>query len=349
MTEDWINSVLHGDAVERLGDLPSNSVHVGVTSPPYFQQRDYGHDGQIGSERTIDEYVDNLVDVMEEVAHVLRDDGSFFLNLGDKYVNRERQLVPGRVAWEIRSRTPFLIRNDIIWDKEGRKPDPAGDRRGRAHEHVYHLVLSDDYWYDETVTGGGHTDVVTAPTASSSVDHLAVYSEELVEELLEGVCPGEVCGECGCPYRRKCVPIPRPFADPERTQAQRAAELYEDSELTHEHISAVQSVGISDVGKAAQTEDGAGRNTEDVQELAREAKEVLGGYYREFTMIERIPKGWEQVCDCSAESCGPIVLDPFAGSGTTLEVAKDRGHRYVGVDINEEYVELTRNAVAGAD
>jgi len=82
-----------GDALERLRKMRNESVHCCVTSPPYYGLRDYGVDGQIGLEETPDDYVANLVDVFREVRRVLRDDGTFWLNLGDSYAaNRPYQV-----------------------------------------------------------------------------------------------------------------------------------------------------------------------------------------------------------------------------------------------------------------
>ena len=78
-------TILQGDCLERLKALPDGSVHCCVTSPPYWGLRDYGVDGQIGLEKTPDEYVAKMVAVFGEVKRVLRDDGTLWLNLGDSY------------------------------------------------------------------------------------------------------------------------------------------------------------------------------------------------------------------------------------------------------------------------
>ncbi len=338
-----MNQIRHGDAAHELSKVDNESVHCIITSPPYWNQRDYGHDEQIGQEDGVESYISSLTEIAEECYRVLRDDGSFLLNVGDTYTSKERNLIPFKIAQRLSEEVGFVLRQDCIWKKDHAKPDPATDRRATEHEYVFHFTKQRDYWYDETVCDGDHTSVVTAPTASSNLDHLAVYSEQLVEELLEGVVPPEVCDECGCPYVRDFERVPRPFADPDRQQARRAHELYDESGLTQEHIEAVQAVGISDVGKAVETEDGAGRNTDEVAELACEAKEVLGGYYREFTMVEKIPTGWRQQCSCNAGSVGGVVCDPFVGSGTTTKVARQQGYRYLGIDINGENAETARN------
>ena len=78
-------SVLHGDCRDVLRTLPDESVHCVVTSPPYFGLRDYGVVGQIGLEPTPDAFVSEMVAVFREAKRVLRQDGTFWLNLGDCY------------------------------------------------------------------------------------------------------------------------------------------------------------------------------------------------------------------------------------------------------------------------
>ena len=79
------NTIYTGDAFEVLPELPAESVHMVMTSPPYFALRDYGVDGQIGLEDSLEEYIDKLVAVGDALRRVLRDDGSWWLNLGDSY------------------------------------------------------------------------------------------------------------------------------------------------------------------------------------------------------------------------------------------------------------------------
>jgi len=337
-----------GDVLTELCEIPDESVHVICTSPPYYSQRDYDTGGQIGNEATVEEYIETLMEVFSECCRILRDDGSFILNIGDTYTNKERNMIPFRVASRLRENTDFLLRQDLVWEKAHPKPDPATDRRTNAHEYVFHLTKQRDYWYDETVCDGDHTSVITQPTATSQLDHVAVYSEDFVHAALTGITPWNVCTSCGTPYEREYDRIPRPFADPDRDHAQRAQELYEQSSLTEDHIEAIQAVGISDVGKATRTEDGAGRNTESIQQRASEAKEVLGGYYREFTMVERHPVGWSQQCDCEAETGCAVVCDPFVGSGTTAVVAQKLGCQYLGIDINEDYIATARERVGAS-
>jgi len=339
------NTLVTGDAVDVLSQYPDASIHTIVTSPPYWTQREYGNDDGIGNEDTLWAYRDNLTEVLDQCYRVLRDDGSLLLNIGDTYKNKELQGVPDAVARYQHDVGNWRCRQKLIWVKPHTKPDPATDRRSVTHEYIFHLTKGSEYWYDESVADGDHTSVINAPTANSSGEHTAVFSEALVEKLLDGVAPPKVCADCGTPYERRYENIPRPFADPDRTQAQRALEIYEDSSLTQTHIDAIRAVGISDVGKAVETEDGSGNNTDDVEQRAREAKVVLGGYYREFTMVERIPDGYQPQCGCERNVVGGIICDPFVGSGTTCAVAKQQGYRYLGIDCKQLFIESAKERV----
>ena len=77
--------ILTGDALEQLKTLPDQSVNCFVTSPPYYNLRDYGVDGQIGLERAPEEYIQKLVEVFREARRVLRDDGTLWINIADSY------------------------------------------------------------------------------------------------------------------------------------------------------------------------------------------------------------------------------------------------------------------------
>jgi len=79
--------IVYGDVREKLREIPDNTFHACITSPPYWGMRDYGHKGQIGAEKTLPEYVASLVDCFREVRRVLRNDGTFWLNIANTYTS----------------------------------------------------------------------------------------------------------------------------------------------------------------------------------------------------------------------------------------------------------------------
>jgi DNA modification methylase len=141
-------TILQGDVREKLAELPDASVQCVVTSPPYWGLRDYGVPGQLGLEKTPDEYVANMVAVFRDVRRVLRDDGTLWLNLGDCYAkDKNRVMVPARVALALQSDGWFL-RDEIVWHKPRTTPNSFRDRTVSAHEMLYLLTKSAKYYFD---------------------------------------------------------------------------------------------------------------------------------------------------------------------------------------------------------
>ena len=170
-----------GDVREVLKQLPSESVHCCVTSPPYWGLRDYGVPGQLGLEPAPEEYVANMVEVFREVRRALRKDGTLWLNLGDTYSQdtkwggksdhknytsvaggyqtcrnlrtnsglKPKDLVgiPWRVAFALQA-DGWWLRSDIVWSKPNAMPESVENRPTKAHEYVFLLAKSEKYFYD---------------------------------------------------------------------------------------------------------------------------------------------------------------------------------------------------------
>ena len=416
MTDDideWLNDIHVGDARETLADLPESSVHMMMTSPPYFGLRDYDADGQIGLEDSLDEYISELVGVFREVRRVLRPDGAAWLNLGDSYAQtgsgqpadsykestdapeprgdsfgrKNKMLVPHRVAIALQE-DGWIVRNDCTWVKPNPMPSSVKDRLNTTTEQVFYLRPQPDGWFDldairephQTAehhlkyhsdggnfnkwdergsdsglssSSGVHPagknpgDVFEVTTKPFPEAHFAVYPPELCETPIKATCPPQVCVDCGAPYERRAVDddtIPMPNTD--REQGRRALERFEKSDLSHQHLRAMRAVGFTDAGQAQEVYDGHGNNDKAVERLAAEAKDVLGGYAREFLGEDRTDTEWVQGCDCDTDATAPgIALDPFAGAGTTARVAKDLGRRFIGIDLNPDYVAMAQKRV----
>jgi DNA modification methylase len=174
MTVPW--TLLHGDAEAQLATLPAASVQMVCTSPPYFQQRDYGSAGQIGREPTVTAYIDRLVAVFRAVHRVVRDDGTLWLVIGDSYAVSGRggggkqdtnagSLVPWRrtasagvgpkqligVPWRLAfalQAEGWILRSEVIWSKPAPMPESVQDRPTRAHETLFLFAKRERYVYN---------------------------------------------------------------------------------------------------------------------------------------------------------------------------------------------------------
>jgi DNA modification methylase len=215
-------SILAGDARNVLSNMAKESFQCVVTSPPYFWQRDYGVDGQIGMEPTIDNYVNSLCDTMDVVKDVLHKAGLLFLNLGDTYYSAKgkpqgtdkkhggRRLkvlravdtnglgvpkktiigIPWRVAIEMISRG-WILRSPIIWKRDGSIPEPnARDRPWRTHEMLFMFSKSRTYHFSrKALAEYKEEDVWTIPTRSKAGRaHTAVFPPALVQRCLKIGC-----------------------------------------------------------------------------------------------------------------------------------------------------------------
>jgi site-specific DNA-methyltransferase (adenine-specific) len=139
--------ILHGDARTALAALPSAQIQCIVTSPPYYRQRDYGDHGQLGQEQTPDEYILKLTAIFRECHRVLREDGTLWLNLGDKYLDGRLLGIPWRVALALVA-DGWILRSDIIWHKPNAMPSSVKNRPTSDHEYIFMFSKGVDYYYN---------------------------------------------------------------------------------------------------------------------------------------------------------------------------------------------------------
>lgn len=144
--------LVQGDVIEQLKLLPRKSVQCCITSPPYWKQRDYGVEGQIGQEDLPEQYIKQLCTVCMEIYWVLKDDGIFWLNIGDSHLQEEFGMfkkgnlagVPWKVAFQLQQMGWSLIQ-DIIWHKTNAMPMSLKKRCVPAHEYIFMLTKSLNY------------------------------------------------------------------------------------------------------------------------------------------------------------------------------------------------------------
>ena len=225
-TKKGFNWTLYkGDAHAVLkNQIKHNSVDCIVTSPPYFWLRDYGYDGQIGLEDTIDDYISNIVGVMDEAKKTLKKSGLLFLNIGDTYYSgkgesqgvdkksRKRRFglravdksggmgiglkpksligIPLRIATEMISKG-WVLRSTIIWYRKHALPEAVKDRPRRSYEFVYMFAKDKKYFFNRNPLLEAEQEDMWTITARPKANDLgtAPYPDQLVERCLEIGCP----------------------------------------------------------------------------------------------------------------------------------------------------------------
>ena len=298
-------TLLQGDCLEVMKQIPDKKIQCCVTSPPYFGLRDYGCEDQIGLEQTPIEYINKLVDVFREVKRILRDDGTIWLNLGDSYYNyrpgkgqklpkqslannkqdlpevcsrrgnkliglKEKDLIgiPWRVAFALQS-DGWYLRQDIIWHKPNPMPESVKDRCTKAHEYIFLLSKNPKYYFDN--------DAIKEPTVTK-----------------------------------------------DNSNRQRDATKLNNT------------TGRTRMGGLVKN-DYDFKNKRSVWTVT--TKPFKGAHFAVF------PTNLIEPCILAGCPEEGVVLDPFMGSGTTGVVALKHNRKFIGCELNSDYINIARNRI----
>ena len=303
-----------GDALTVLKTLPDESVHCCVTSPPYWGLRDYGCDGQIGLEQTPEEYVARMVEVFREVRRVLREDGTCWVNLGDSYCGPPKGN-PG-VRGNINGGKRDGANNDlgsVAVDKSslpGLKPKDLVGIPWR----VAFALQSDGWWLRQDI-------IWHKPNPMpESVRDRCTKAHEYVFLLTKSAR-----------YYYDAEAVKEPFADERQGNPGRY-------KWKHGAIG-IAGGGPNSLHKGDGIVDGwnadrkaTGRNRRSVWTIT--TKPYSGAHFAVM------PPDLVEPCILAGCPEGGIVLDPFAGSGTTLYVANKLGRLAIGIELNPQYITL---------
>jgi len=320
---------IHGNALDVLKTFPAESIDCCITSPPYWGKRQYDAAG-IGLEEDYKDYVRSLCDIFYEVRRVLKNTGSFWLNLGDTYRNKKLLGIPWRIALELMDSQSWVLRNEVIWNKIKGGPDNARDKLGNVHETVFHFVKNaQGYFYD--------VDSIRATPQTSKVVNGAIVS---------------ATGVSGVRYKRQ-IELSTALNDEEKRNAFSALNRFL-SEVREGRLADFRMVirgqqrtthsdSIIVSGRAKELQDRGfyflkyhpnGCKPRDVWEILPEDTQQRDTHYAPFP---------EDLCKIPILATCPksgIVLDPFAGTGTTMFAAKNLGRKSVGIDTCPKYLSI---------
>jgi DNA modification methylase len=321
---------LAGDAVTTLASFPSSCIDCCVTSPPYWGQRSYAGGG-IGLEESYPAYIDNLLAVFSELKRVLKPTGSFWLNIGDAYQRKSLVGIPWRIALEMIDQEGWTLRNSVIWNKVKGGPDNTKDKLRNVHENIFHFVKSERYFYD--------ADAIRSKPGKARVVNGAIVS---------------ATGVSGVRYRRQ-IELSTALSEQEKQTAYAALEAI----LDDIRVGALSDFRMIIRGQQRATHS----DSEEVSGRARELA-VQGFYFLKYhpggakpsDVWDILPEDTqkrklhfapypEDLCRIPILATCPedgVVLDPFAGTGTTNLVAFHLGRKSVGIDMSAEYLQFAQ-------
>ncbi len=332
------------DCRAGLAGLADGSVQTCVTSPPYYGLRNYGVDGQLGLERTPEEYVEKLVLVFREVRRVLRDDGTLWLNLGDSYASGKGTCFnPGgntssfNVHLKACNVHPLDRGNKSTLEASGLKPK---DLIGIPWRTAF--ALQADGWYLRSdiiwdKCNPMPESVTDRPTKAHEYLFLLSKSQRY---YYDGKAIAEPCVESNddrprmgqgpnTQYKQKRAEMVMPNGKHSRTDKQAAGRRIVDN------VAKARANGANHDSPFGST-----RNKRSVWTVA--TKPFKAAHFATFPP--------DLIRPCILAGCAPAgtVLDPFAGSGTTLMIAREQGCRAVGFELNEDYCRLAVQRLAQA-
>ena len=309
--------LLVGDVIDKLKELPDESVNCVVTSPPYWGLRDYGNDGQIGLEPTPQDYITKMTDVFREVRRVLRSDGTLWLNIGDSYKPAGKGSTKSGFneryfGKKFDSDKQSAAENHL--DRSGFKAD-VKDKELVGIPWRLAFALSNDGWYLRQ-------DIIWAKpnVMPESVRDRCTKSHEYI--FLMTKSPR---------YYYDHISIKEPVSEVSLKRAQSGWKTNRPSAKTSPDGIDVEKMGERFVNPA-------GRNKRDVWFIPTAS--FKGAHFA--VMPERI------VEPCILAGCpqGGVVLDPFFGSGTVGVVAKKNNRSWIGIELNPEYAKLAEERLS---
>lgn len=365
MVKTELLTLLQGDCIEKMAEIPDGFIQACVTSPPYFGLRAYqGGSAEIGSERTWEDYVQALVSTFSRVRRVLRDDGCAWLNLGDCYAtgagsvgdcpgggaqgekwagigpmtqaNRMPQReykpkdlmgIPWRVAFALQA-DGWYLRSCNIWAKPNGMPESVKDRPVTAHEYVFQLTKSEKYFFDY--------DAVRLPAMDSSIQRLAQHidAQHGSERANAG---GKVNGTT-------------------KAVTYGGGPTWEERKASGELMRHGISQKCPAINRKTNKQRGHSRRHEGFNDrwdqMEKDEQQAGGAALRSVWWIPPaqssdnhfavMPERLAALCILASTKPGDMVLDPFGGSGTVGKVAIEMGRNATLIELNPDYCEIIR-------
>lgn len=319
-----VNKIYNESCLATLSKMQDKSIDCVITSPPYWQLRDYGYDGQWGLEPTYHKYLEHLWSLMNEIYRVLKDEGTAWINLGDTYgtqsgnmrnpvpskesdyagnaiaisqpksIHKCLLLIPHRFAIGCIDRG-WIMRNDCIWAKRNGMPESVTDRFSKKHEYFFFMVKSEKYFFD--------LDAIREKQKESSISR---YAYDFTGQ--EGGSSDNFKGQ---------------------RLRDKSKENYSNGLLTP-------------IGKGARPEwNIKGKNPGSISDFwdipTKPSSEKHYASYNDVLLKKPILAGCPE---------NGVVYDPFMGTGSTAEVCLRSNRSFIGSEMSKEYCDIADKRLA---
>lgn len=321
-TENMEFRIICGDSDAELSLLASRSVDLVVTSPPYFQQREYEAEG-IGNEASVEQYLESLLSTFAKVVRVMKPTGNIVYNLGDKIIDGSLLLVPYRFALKALEEFNLRLVNDITWVKSNPTPHQFSRRLIASTEPFFHFALSRDYYYDRKAfqyaerkkpsrptdkLGSKYRELIDASTLSC--DEKA-GAHKALDEVIDEVRSGKIHS-----FRMKIRGIHAPAYGGQEGGRKMRIERYGFTIIRISGQPLKRDVIENPVGS------------------------LPGNSHPAIFPVNVIRELIRLLCPRDG-----MVLDPYLGSGSTMVAAAKEGRSCIGIDISLDYCAIAQKRI----
>lgn len=355
------NIIYNEDCIMGVKKMDDESIDLVVTSPPYFNLRDYGVSGQIGAEDTVDDYIHKLIILFNEIKRVLKKSGSCWVNIGDVYKDNTLMCVPDKFKIEM-VKSGWICRNEVIWHKPNSMPCSAKNRFNNDFEKFYFFVKSNDYYFETQ-----YEPFKSALSVNLHNNKIGKYGNSEIER---SVRQGMSC-ERGTktvqirknlPSQDDFVSFIRSVTDVDTIVKKTGINKSKVEHWFRKDCSGFSYPSIEDWYKVLEVvNDGSEifySINKKMLDISIETDDILknsdkGRLKRAVWSINTKPFVGEHFAPYPEElietpiiACCPVgglVLDPFMGSGTTAVVSIKNNRNYVGFELNSSYCKIAND------
>jgi site-specific DNA-methyltransferase (adenine-specific) len=326
------NKIICGDSLKVLKEMPNDFISLIITSPPYFQQREYGTNIEngigIGNEATEEEYLKNLLDIFFECVRITKPKGTIVFNIGDKYINGGLSLIPYKFAIKATENKKVFLVNNLTWNKINPAPRQDRSKLVQSTEPFFIFAKERGYYFNQDAYLT-HLDYLNKTKRNKPTEKLGSAYYKLIEEsnllpeqkdkarndlnnVIQQVISGEIEG-----FRMKIKGIHSlPYGGQEGGRM---------TQITNNGFTIIKIWG-----------------NKIKKDIIESPVETIKGNEHPAVYPQYIIQ--EIVKLLSIEN--DIILDPFSGSGTTCMAAKCLNRKYIGIEINKEYIDFSHKRLS---